>query len=107
MCVHHFVWFLKYVALVRELKIKKASTCWESSPKHLAWDVAWPRFQASPEQKHVYVGRAQYLFSCEHDVIEIRPEFLEQKGNVFCVVQPTMHSTLGVYGICSPITRDV
>ena len=30
-------------------------------------------------------GRAWYLFSCEHDVIGIRPEVLEQKANV-CVV---------------------
>jgi len=33
----------------------------------------------------VYVGRACYLSSCEHDVIKIGPEFLEQKSNVLCV----------------------
>ena len=48
----------------------------------------------------MYVGRAWYLFSCDHDIIKIRPEFLQQKGNIFHVVQPTMHSTLSVYDIC-------
>ena len=46
------------------------------------------------------MGRAWYLFSCDHDIIKIRPEFLQQKDNIFHVVQPTMHSTLGVYDIC-------
>ena len=46
----------------------------------------------------------KYLFLHEHDVIEKGPEFLEQKDHV---VQPTMHSTLGVYDICRPIGRYV
>ena len=36
---------------------------------------------------------------CDHDIIEIGPEFLEQKGNVLFVVQLAMCSTLGVYNI--------
>ena len=49
----------------------------------------------------------RYLFSCEHDipVIKVGPEFLEQKGNVLCVVQPTMCSMLGVSDIQLPIAR--
>ena len=42
--------------------------------------------KASPEREHVYVGRAWYLFSCDHDVIKIRPEILEQKGKVLLMV---------------------
>ena len=41
-------------------------------------------FPGSSGMEHVYAGRAWYLFPCDHDVIEIGPEFLEQKGNVFC-----------------------
>ena len=58
-----------------------------------------PHSQASPECEHVYAGRAWYLFSCEHDIVKIGPEFLEQKGNVLCVVQPNIRSTLGIYDI--------
>ena len=47
----------------------------------------------------VYTWRAWYIFSCDHDIIEIGPEFLEQKGNVLRIVQPTMRSMLGVYNI--------
>ena len=42
--------------------------------------------------------------SCEHDVIEIGPEVLEQKANVF-VVQPTMRSTLYVSDVRPPTAR--
>ena len=45
------------------------------------------------ERKHV---RAWYLFSRDHDVIKTGPELLEQKGNAFRVVQPTMRSTLNI-----------
>ena len=38
------------------------------------------------ERKYVYVGRAWYLFSYEHDIVKIGPGFLEQKGNVLGVV---------------------
>ena len=55
----------------------------------------------------VQAWRAWYFLSRDHDVIEIGPEFLEQTGNVLCVVQPTMHSMFGVYDICLPITRDL
>ena len=44
----------------------------------------------------------EYVY--DHDVIKIGSEFLEQKGNVLCVVQPAMHSTLGVYDIHPLIT---
>ena len=40
--------------------------------------------------------RESALFLYKHDIIEIE---LKQKGNVLCVVQPTMRSTLGVYDI--------
>ena len=48
--------------------------------------------------------RAESLvsFLCKHDVIKIGPE---HKGNILCVVQPTMSSTLGVYVIQPPIAR--
>ena len=41
--------------------------------------------------------RAWYLFSHDHDVSKIGPEFLEQKGNVLRFIQRTLHSTLGVH----------
>ena len=47
----------------------------------------------------MYARRVWYLFSRDRDVIKIGPEFLEQKGNVLCVVRPTMHSVFGVYDI--------
>lgn len=56
----------------------------------------------TPEREHVYARRVWYLFSRDHDVIEIGPEFLEQTGNVLCVVQPTMFD---VYDIHPPIAR--
>ena len=37
----------------------------------------------------VQVWKAWYLFSCDHDIIEIEPEFVEQKDNVSHVVQPS------------------
>ena len=54
-----------------------------------------------------YTGssRAWYLFSHEHDIIETGPKFLEQKGNVWYIVQLTMCSTLVYYDICPPIAR--
>ena len=50
-------------------------------------------------------GRAWYFSSRGHDVIKIGPELLEQKGNVFRVVQPTMHSTFCVHDTHFPIVR--
>ena len=46
--------------------------------------------------------RWESLVSFFHDVIQM---VLKQKGNILCVVQPTMHSTLGVYDIQPVITR--
>ena len=56
-----------------------------------------------PGIQNVHTWSAWYLFSCDHDVMEIGLEFLEQKGNVLCVIQPTLRSTLGVYDILPPI----
>ena len=39
----------------------------------------YPRSQASLKHKHMYMGRAWYLLSCDHDVIKIELEFLEQR----------------------------
>ena len=50
--------------------------------------------------------RAWYFLSCNHGVIKIGPEILEQKSNILHVVQPTMHSTLDVHDIC-PLIRVV
>ena len=57
-------------------------------------------FPGSPalECEHVYVGRACYLSSREHDIIKIGPEFLEQKSNALCVgglskIQTLCHMT--------------
>ena len=36
--------------------------------------------------RNVHTWRAWYLFSRDHDIIEIGPEFLEQKGNVLPVL---------------------
>ena len=47
----------------------------------------------------VHVWTAWYLSSRNHDVIKIGPEFLEQKGNFLRIIQPTLHSKLGVYDI--------
>ena len=47
--------------------------------------------------------RAWYIFSHDHDVIKTGLEFLEQKGNILCVIQPALRSTLGVYDIRPPI----
>ena len=41
-------------------------------------------------------GDPGIFFSRDHGIIEIGPEFLERKGNVMHVVQPTVHSTFGV-----------
>ena len=44
----------------------------------------------------MYSRESLVSFLRKHDVTEIG---LKQKGNVLRVVQPSMHSTLGVYGI--------
>ena len=46
--------------------------------------ASFPDFPALGRED-VYTGTAWYLFSCDHDVIKIGPEFLEQKGNVLHV----------------------
>ena len=48
----------------------------------------------------MYHRESLVSFLCKHDVIKIG---LKQKGNVLCVVPPTMCSTLGVYDIQPPI----
>ena len=55
-----------------------------------------------PRNTNMYHGESLGSFLHKHDVIVIG---LTQKGNVLCVVQPTMHSTLGVYDIQPLITR--
>ena len=49
---------------------------------------------ACVKDKHAW--RAWYIFSRDHDVIKIGPEFSEQKANVLRVIQPALRSTLGV-----------
>jgi len=39
-------------------------------------------FQGYPERKMYMRG----FFSHDHDIIEIGPEFLEQKGNILCIL---------------------
>ena len=50
----------------------------------------------------MYCTESLVSFLRKHDVIKIGPE---QKGNVLCIVQPTLSSTLGVYDIRPPIAR--
>ena len=52
-------------------------------------------------------GRAWYLFPREHDVIGKWRKFSEQTGCISRIVQPTTHSTLGVYDNCPPLARYV
>ena len=58
-----------------------------------------------PRTQIVHVWRAWYLFSCDHDVIEIGPEFLEQKGKVLHVIQQHLRSVFSMYDILSLIAR--
>ena len=80
----------------------------------VSWQYLWLELPNSVQSsliprllgtQNVHVWRAWYLFSRDHDVIKIRPEFLEQKGDVLPVIQPTLHSTLSVYDIHSPAAR--
>ena len=50
----------------------------------------------------MYCRESLVFFLHKHDVIEMG---LKQKGNILGVVQPTMHSTIGVYDIQPPITK--
>ena len=52
----------------------------------------------------MYHGESLVSFLCKHDVMEIG---LKHKGNILRVVQPTMRSTLGVYGIRPPIASKL
>ena len=54
------------------------------------------------QNANMYRWESLVSFPRKHDVIEM---VLKQKGNILCVVQPTMRSTLGVYDIQPPITR--
>ena len=47
-------------------------------------------FPGSPVPRTYTGGRAWYRFSHDHDVINIGPESLEQKGNILRVIQPTL-----------------
>ena len=51
---------------------------------------------------------AWYLFSCEHNIIKIGPQFLEQK-TAFCVLfnQLSVQCSVHVYDIRLPIARYV
>ena len=60
-----------------------------------------------PGTQNDHAGRAWYLFSCHHDVIKTVPKFMEQKGSVLHIIQPTSRSTLGVYDIRPSIARYV
>ena len=71
------------------------------------WSWAWVLVLASIPGSHTlesvhwnYAGvENQVFFSCDHDVIEIGLEFLEQKANVLRIVWPTMCSMFSVYDI--------
>ena len=52
--------------------------------------------------KYTRVESLVYFLTCDHDVIKIGPKFLDQKGNVLCVIQTVLRSTLGVYDIRPP-----
>ena len=47
--------------------------------------------------------------SCKYLValFKIGPQFLKQKGNILHIIQPTLHSTLGVYDNHPQIARYV
>ena len=65
-------------------------------------------FPGSPEREiNTRGSRAWYIFSRDHDIIKIGPEFLEQKGNVLRVIQPALRSTLGMYDIGPPMSLRV
>ena len=64
------------------------------------WDLSLiPRL---PRNANMYWRESMVSFLHKYDVIEIG---LKQKGNILHVVQPTMHSTFGVYDIQLPIAR--
>ena len=63
-----------------------------------------PPFPGSPSLEHklymcTHAGRVWYLFSCEHNVIKIGPQFLQQK--TFCVLfnQLCVECSVHVYDI--------
>jgi len=56
-----------------------------------------------PQNTNMYHGESLVSFLPKHDIMEIG---LKHKGNILCV-QPTMHSTLGVYGIRPPIASKL
>ena len=69
------------------------------TPVHVSFSL--PCSQALWNAKCTHV-ESLVSFLCKHDVIKIE---LKQKGDVLRFVQPTMHSTLGVYDIQPPIIR--
>ena len=58
----------------------------------------------TPSFPSLAVGRAWYISSREHDVIE---KFSERRRYVLRVIQPSTHSTLGEYDSCPPLARYV
>ena len=70
------------------LRHAQNTLCFTSTVEMKQEQVFQPHSQAPPlpEREYVNTGRAWYLFSHEHDVIKIRPEFLEQKGNILHVL---------------------
>ena len=60
-------------------------------------------FPGSPGTRIVHAWRAWYIFTRDHDVIKIGPEFLEQKDNVLRIIQQTLCSMRSVYDIRSLI----
>ena len=69
---------------------------------NLATVVTVALFPGSPRMQNMYRRESLVSILCEYDVIKLG---LTQKGNSLHVVQTTMRSTLGVYGIQPPITR--
>ena len=67
-----------------------------------------PRSQAPPSFSLQYgkVGRAWYLFSREHDVIDKWPKKKGRESEVSCIIaQPTTSSTLGVHNSRPSLVR--
>ena len=94
--VNHMLFFFFFVDRLPPLFLGRVQLSVACSIKSLS------SFPGSPERE-MYTWRAWCLFSRDHDIIKIGPEFLEQKGNVLCVIQPTLRSTLNLYDIRPPI----
>ena len=80
----------------------EAKWCPKSSIFEWLYLVSFP---GSPERECTCV-ESLVSFLTYHDIIKMLPNFWEQKGNILFVIQPTLHSTLGVYDTRSPIAID-